>query len=254
MAGAKPLFISTGLILEEGFEIAKLSQIIRSMKNAADEAGIKIITGDTKVVEKGKGDQIFINTSGIGVIEKDIEISPLKCKPGDAIILSGKIAEHGIAVLSARENLQFETTTKSDTAPLNELVHEMICVSKNIHVLRDPTRGGLATTLNEISSASNLGIIIDEEKIPIEDEVKAACEILGFDPLYVANEGKLVAFVQHEDCDKIIDVMHKNKYGKDAVIIGNVTSENPGEVIMKTTIGTKRIIDMLTGEQLPRIC
>ena len=254
MAGAKPLFISVGLILEEGLGTDELSHIIQSMKRAADAAGVKIVTGDTKVVEKGKGDKIFINTSGIGVIEKGIDISPKNCKAGDVIILSGKIAEHGVAILSAREGLKFETTIKSDTAPLNKLVHEILNVSKNIHVLRDPTRGGLATTLNEIASSSITGMFIEEEKIPVDEEVRAACEILGLDPLYIANEGKLVAIAQREDADKILDAMYNNEFGRDTVVIGEVTSDNPGEVIMKTTIGTKRIVDMLSGEQLPRIC
>jgi hydrogenase expression/formation protein HypE len=254
MAGARPLFISLGLILEEGLRTDELSQIIQSMSSVANEAGVIIVTGDTKVVEKGKGDKIFINTSGIGVIEKDINISPKNCKPGDLIILSGKIAEHGIAILSARQGLEFETTIKSDTVPLNRLVQEMLNSSRNIHVLRDPTRGGVATTLNELASSSNAGMLIEEEKILIDPEVRAACEILGLDPLYIANEGKLIAIVGREDAEEILDAMHQNKFGRDAVIIGEVTSDNPGEVIMKTTIGTKRIIDMLSGEQLPRIC
>jgi hydrogenase expression/formation protein HypE len=254
MAGAKPLFISVGLILEEGFAIEDLSKIILSMKSSADYAGVKIVTGDTKVVEKGKGDKIFINTAGIGIVAKEINIAASKCEPGDVIILSGKIAEHGIAILSVRERLEFETTVKSDTAPLNKLVNEMLDASKNIHVLRDPTRGGLATTLNELAGAAQVGMFIEEEKISINEEVKAACEILGIDPLYIANEGKLVAIVQQEDAEKVLHAMHKNEFGKDAAVIGEVTQNNPGEVIMKTIIGTKRIIDMLSGEQLPRIC
>ena len=254
MAGATPLFISVALILEEGLTTDELSKIMLSVKEAADFSGVKIITGDTKVVEKGKGDKIFINTSGIGLIEKDVKISAGNCKPGDLIILSGKIAEHGIAILNAREGLRFDTQVKSDTAPLNHLVKSMLNVSKNIHVLRDPTRGGLATTLNEIAFSSKTGIIIEEGKIPLADEVKAACEILGLDPLYIANEGKLIAVVAKQDAEKVLDAMRDNEFGKNSMVIGEVVQENPGEVVMKTTIGTKRIIDMLSGEQLPRIC
>ncbi len=254
VAGAKPIFISAAFILEEGFEIEELWKIILSMQNASEAAGVKIITGDTKVVDKGKGDKIFINTSGIGIVPEGVNISPKNCKPGDVIILSGRIAEHGVAIMSSRENLEFETTIKSDTAPLNELVEKMLMASKEIHVMRDPTRGGVASTLNEIASTAKVGILIEEEKIPIAEEVKGACEILGLDPLYIANEGKLIAFVSENEAAKVLNTMKSHPYGKEACIIGRVTSEDAGTVIMKTSIGSTRVVDMMSGEQLPRIC
>ena len=254
MCGAKPLYISCGFIIEEGFSMEELWQIIQSMQSAAANTGVQIVTGDTKVVDKGSGDKIFINTSGIGVIEEQRNISPLNCKPGDKIILSGKIADHGIAIMAVREGLEFETEIKSDTAALNKMVDEMFSVSSKINVLRDPTRGGISSALNEIAQSSNTGMLIDETKIPISEQTKAACEILGLDPLYIANEGKLIAIVSSEDADKVLSVIKQNEFGKDAVIIGEVTNENPRRVIMKTSIGSKRIVDMLSGEQLPRIC
>lgn len=254
MCGAKPIFISAGFIIEEGFSMQELWQIVLSMKTAADKANVKIVTGDTKVVDKGKGDKIFINTSGIGIVLKDVNVSPINCQVGDNIIISGNIADHGVAIMSARENLSFETSIQSDTAPLNSLVEKMFSVSNKIHVLRDPTRGGIASVLNEIAKKANLGIYIEEDKIPIRDQVNAACEILGLDPLYIANEGKLLAFVHPDDSEKVLNEMRKHEFGKDAAIIGQVTETNPQTVIMKTTIGSKRIVDMLSGEQLPRIC
>jgi len=254
VAGAKPLFISVSFIIEEGFPIDDLWKIVLTMKKAAEKSEVKIVTGDTKVVERGKGDKIFINTSGIGTVEEGIQISPKNCKAGDVIILSGSIADHGIAIMSAREGLSFETEIKSDTAPLNGLIQSVLSVSKNVHVMRDPTRGGVATTLKEIAFTANVGIVIDEKEIPIKEEVKGACEILGLDPLYIANEGKVVLFVAKEDAEKILTIMKKHPLGFESHIIGNVTSENPGMVIMKTLIGSKRIIEMITGEQLPRIC
>ncbi len=254
MCGAEPIYLSAGFILEEGFPLEDLWRITLSMKKAAERAGIKIITGDTKVVDRGKGDKIFINTSGIGKVYPGIEISPKNCKPGDVIIISGKIAEHGMAIMSAREGLEFETAIKSDTLPLNLLVSAMLKASNKIHVMRDPTRGGVASTLNEIASSAGVGIEIDELAIPISEEVKAACEILGFDPLYVANEGKLIAFVEQEVADKILAAMKKHLDGKEAAIIGRVVSDHPQRVIMKTSIGSMRVVDMISGEQLPRIC
>ena len=254
VAGAKPLYISAGFILEEGLLIEDLWKIVLSMKEAARKSGVKIITGDTKVVDKGKGDKIFINTSGIGVIKEGINISPRRCMAGDKIILSGRISDHGIAIMSAREGLEFETAIVSDTAPLYELFN---CIEKygdKIHVMRDPTRGGLASSLNEIAEIAKVGMLIDEEKIPILDEVKGACEILGLDPLYIANEGKMIAIVSNEIADNVFKEWRKTDLGKEAEIIGEVTPENPGTVVMKTTIGSKRIVDMITGEQLPRIC
>lgn len=254
MAGAKPLYLSAGFILEEGFPIKELEKILSSMKEAADKAGVIIVTGDTKVVNKGKADKIFINTSGIGVIEKPVNISANNLKIGDKIIISGAIGEHGIAVMAKREGLEFEKEIRSDTAPLNSLVADMLAVSTDIHALRDPTRGGLATILKEFAISSNVGIVIYEDKIPIKDEVSGACEILGLDPLFVANEGRLIAAVSPESSEIVLKAMRKNKYGKGAEIIGEVASEHKGTVILKTRIGGKRMIDMLMGEQLPRIC
>lgn len=254
VSGAKPLYISAGFILEEGLPIKDLWKIVLSMKYAAKKSGVKIITGDTKVVDKGKGDKIFINTSGIGVIKEEINISPRRCKPGDKIILSGRIADHGIAIMSAREGLEFETAIVSDTAPLIDLLDCIEKYGEKIHVMRDPTRGGLASSLNEIAQLANVGMAIYENKIPILDEVKAACEILGLDPLYVANEGKMIAIVSHDVAENVLFEWKTKEIGKEAEIIGEVTSENPGTVIMKTAIGSKRIVDMIYGEQLPRIC
>ncbi len=254
MAGAKPLFISAAFIIEEGFEIEELWKIVLSMEKAAKEAGVKIITGDTKVVDRGKGDKIFINTSGIGTVPEGVNISPQNCLPGDVIILSGKIAEHGVAIMSSRENLEFETTIKSDSAPLNGLVEKILHASKEIHVMRDPTRGGIASTLNEIAMTAKIGILIEEEKIPISEEVKGACEILGLDPLYIANEGKLIAFVPENKAAEVLEAMRSHHLGKEACIIGKVVLSDPETVIMKTSIGSTRIVDMMSGEQLPRIC
>ncbi len=252
--GAKPLFISVGFIIEEGFEIEDLWKIVLSMREAAENANVMIVTGDTKVVEKGKGDKVFINTSGIGIVYDGLNISPKNVKVGDVIILNGKIADHGIAIMSEREGLEFETKIESDTAPLNGLVDEILKVSKNISVMRDPTRGGLASALNEIASAANVKIEIFEEKIPISEEVVGACEILGLDPLYIANEGKILIFADENDADKIINVMRKHPYGKESNIIGKVVDKGEALVTMKTLIGSTRIVDMISGEQLPRIC
>lgn len=254
MCGARPLYVSAGFILEEGFCVDDLLKIARSMKTAAEIAGVEIVTGDTKVVERGKGDKIYINTSGIGVVAMGVNISPRNCCPGDAIILSGSIAEHGIAVLSAREGLEFGTTIKSDTVALNDLVAEVLNISRNIHVLRDPTRGGVASSLNEIAQTAKLGIEIEESRIPVKEEVKAACELLGLDSLYVANEGKAIVFVSAEDAGKVLSGMRSHKLGAEAQIIGRVVDAHPGIVVMKNAIGTSRIIDMLSGNLLPRIC
>lgn len=254
MAGAVPKFISVGFIIEEGLPMEELWEIIVSMQKAAQTAGVKIVTGDTKVVDRGKGDKIFINTSGIGIIKNGVDIAPKNCKPGDTIIINGNIAEHGVTIMSAREGLEFETALQSDTAALNGLVESILNCSKNIHVLRDPTRGGLASSFNEIAAAANVGIEIIEDKIPISEDVKGACEILGLDPLYIANEGKVLVFVSSEDAGDILNTMKNHPLGKNSSIIGKVTSDHPGTVIMKTTIGSKRIVDMISGEQLPRIC
>jgi len=254
VAGAKPLYITAAFIIEEGLPIDDLWKIVLSMKEAAKKAGVLIVTGDTKVVERGKGDKIFINTSGIGIVEDGIEISPKNCKDGDVIIINGSIADHGVAIMSAREGLSFETEITSDTAPLNELIQSVLVVSKNIHVMRDPTRGGVASTLKEIAMTAQMGIEIDEAKIPIKEEVKGACEILGFDPLYIANEGKVILFVAKEDAEKVFLEMKKHLLGKESRIIGKVVKEHPGTVVMKTIIGSTRVVEMITGEQLPRIC
>ncbi|MFC1798720.1 hydrogenase expression/formation protein HypE [Thermodesulfobacteriota bacterium] len=254
MCGAEPLFISAGFIIEEGFSMTDLGTITGSMKRAAQEAGVQIVTGDTKVVQRHAADKIFINTSGVGLIPKGLDISGQNAKPGDQIILSGFIADHGITILTQREGLTLESSLKSDTAPLNGLVQDMLAASKNIHTLRDPTRGGVATTLNEIAMQSGIGIRLVESTIPVRDEAKGACELLGLDPLYIANEGKLLACVAPEDTAKVLAAVRDNTYGQDAAIIGEVTAGNPGKVLMETAIGGTRIIDMLSGEPLPRIC
>ena len=254
MCGAKPLYLSLSFIIEEGLPQSELEQIVESVQKAAGEAGVEIITGDTKVVHKGSADKLFINTAGVGIIAQGIDISGSNARPGDKVILSGTIGDHGIAVISQREGLSFSTKLKSDCAPLGDLVAEMIDASQNIRCLRDPTRGGLATSLNELAKQSGVSIRIEEEKIQVREEVLAACEMLGFDPLYVANEGKLVAIVQPEDADKVVKAMRKNRYGKDATIIGEVGSEHSGRVVMKTVLGASRIVDMLVGDLLPRIC
>ncbi len=254
MSGAAPLYLSLSFIIEEGLTIAELKKVIESVKAAAEEAGVKIVTGDTKVVNRGSADKLFINTSGIGVISEGVDISGANAKVGDKIIISGAIGDHGIAVMSQREGLKFSVPIKSDCAPLNRLVAEMIKASRRIHCLRDPTRGGLATTLNEFAAQSRVGIMIEEAKIPIHEAVRGACELLGFDPLYVANEGKLIAIVAPDDADKILSKIKRNKYGTEAAIIGEVTDQHKGKVILKTRLGASRILDMLSGELLPRIC
>ena len=254
MLGASPLYLTAGFILEEGLPMETLQRVVASMKAAADEAGVQIVAGDTKVVQKGKADGLYITTSGVGVIRPNATIGGAKAKVGDVIILSGSIGDHGIAVLDARGELGFQSTVQSDVAPLNHLIEAMLNVSKNIHVLRDPTRGGLATTLNEIATQSNVSIMLNEEKIPIRPEVAAACEMLGFDALYVANEGKLVAIVGREDAESVLNAMRATRYGENAVIIGDVTAEPRGRVLLKTALGSTRIVDMLAGEMLPRIC
>lgn len=260
MVGATPTALTCGFVLEEGLSFDVLQRVVASMKEAAKEAGVYIAAGDTKVVQKGGADKLFINTSGIGKISDGLNISGANAKDGDVVIISGTIGDHGIAVLSARENLGFETMLESDVAPLNHLVEAMISAGE-IHVLRDPTRGGLATSLVEISEQSNVIVEIQEESLPVKPAVKAACEMLGFDPMYIANEGKLVAFVKESDADKVLDVMKKTKYGVDAAIIGKVigTGKSPakqsrGQVRLRTAIGGTRLVDMLPGEMLPRIC
>lgn len=254
MCGATPLFLSAGLIIEEGFSLTDLKTILQEMSIAAEKAGVKIVTGDTKVVPKGAADKIFINTSGIGIIPENVDIASHRAQPGDKIILSGSIADHGITVLTQREGMAFGSSVVSDTAPLNHMVKHMLSVCKDIHVLRDPTRGGVGTALNEIALKSEVGIKIFEEKIPVKNEVAGICEILGFDPIYIANEGKLLAFVPPDHAEKVLAAVREDKFGKDACIIGEVVSDYPRKVFMQTRIGGTRIVDMLTGEQLPRIC
>jgi hydrogenase expression/formation protein HypE len=252
--GATPLYLSLALIIEEGLPAEDLNNVVNSIKEAADEAGVKIVTGDTKVVNRGNADKLFINTAGIGIIPEGINISGHNARPGNKVILSGTIGDHGIAVLSKREGIGFETDLESDSAPLNKMIAEMMQVSDKINCMRDPTRGGLSSTLNEIAEQSGVSIRIDEEKIPVRREVAAACEMLGLDPLYIANEGKVVAIVEAEDAEKILAQMQKNKYGQNAAIIGEVTEKHTAKVTLKTALGTSRIVDMLVGEPLPRIC
>ena len=254
MCGGDPVYLSVGLIIEEGFSMTDLEKIISEMGMAAETAGVTVVTGDTKVVPKGAVDKIFINTSGIGLIPPNVDIASHHAKPGDQIILSGTIADHGITILTRREGLSFKTSITSDTAPLNHMVKQMLTTGRGIHVLRDPTRGGVGTALNEIAEKSKIGIKIYEEKIPLKKEVAAACELLGFDPLYLANEGKLLAFVCAEDTDAVLAAIKTNPFGKDAAVIGEVVEDHIGKVILETRIGGMRIVDMLAGEQLPRIC
>ncbi|MBN1626677.1 MAG: hydrogenase expression/formation protein HypE [Deltaproteobacteria bacterium] len=253
-SGAVPKYLSLGLIIEEGLPIADLEDIMASVSETAKEAGVFVVTGDTKVVDHGSADGIFINTSGIGIIPEDIDISGANAKDGDKVIISGTIGDHGITVMAQREGLKFTVPVESDCAPLNGLVSDILKVSANIHCLRDPTRGGLATTLIELASQSGVGIQIYEDKIPVRDAVRGMCEILGFDPLYIANEGKMVIIAGPEDADIIIDILRKNRYGGDAAVIGEVTSQQKGRVVLKTGLGSSRIVDMPAGDLLPRIC
>ena len=254
MAGARPLYLSTAYVIEEGFPLEDLRRIAESMGRAAQAAGVAIVTGDTKVVERGAADGVFINTSGIGLIRENVSISAAAAQPGDVILLSGTLGDHGIAIMAAREGLEFETVLASDSAALHTLVDAMLAVSPAIRCLRDPTRGGLSSTLNEIAGQSSAGMRILETAIPIRAEVQGACEMLGLDPLYVANEGKLVAIVAPDQADAILAAMRAHALGREAVRIGTVTAENPGRVVLQTAYGTTRIVDMLAGDQLPRIC
>jgi hydrogenase expression/formation protein HypE len=254
MVGAIPLYLTASFILEEGLEMETLKKVVDSMSEAAIEAGIDIISGDTKVVAHGEADGMYISTTGVGLLDPRINIGGENAKPGDNVIISGTIGDHGIAVLEARGELGFQTQLKSDVAPLNHLIEEMIAASPGIHVLRDPTRGGVASALNEISKQSGVGIILNEDSLPVKPEVTGACEMLGFDPLYIANEGKLLALVSPEETDKVLSAMHKSQYGQEAVVIGRVESKPVGRLLLETTLGSTRIIDVLAGELLPRIC
>jgi hydrogenase expression/formation protein HypE len=254
MSGARPLYLSLSAIIEEGLLIDELRQIVQSVKAAAEEADVSVIAGDTKVVGRGQADKMFLSTAGIGIVSPGVDISGANARCGDKILLSGTIGDHGIAVMSQREGLRFAIDLDSDCAPLNKLVSRMLEASSRIHCLRDPTRGGLATTLNELARQSTVGMVVQEADIPIKDEVRAACELLGLDPLYVANEGKLVAVVDPADADRVLAVMRQDDYGRDAAIVGEVTGQHPGRVVLKTILGPSRIVDMLSGELLPRIC
>jgi len=254
MMGAKPLFLSSGIIIEEGFELDHLQKILTSMRQMAEEAGVDIVTGDTKVVPRGAVDKIFINTSGIGLVAQNISVSGHNARIGDQIIINGPIADHGITVMANREGLEMDVELRTDSAPLNHLVQKILDCAPEVHVLRDPTRGGVATTLNEIAIQSRVGIKIYEAELPVSPGVQSACEILGLDPLYIANEGKCLIFCAREKTGDIINLLKKQKYGAGARIIGEVLAESPGKVYMETLIGGQRIIDMLAGEQLPRIC
>jgi hydrogenase expression/formation protein HypE len=254
MIGALPSYLSLSLIIEEGFSLEVLKRIMSSVRDAADEASIRIVTGDTKVVEHGAADQLFITTAGIGWITKGVHLSGLHARPGDKVLLSGYVGDHEIAVLSQREGFGFQGDLKSDCAPLNGLVGRMLEVCPSIRCLRDPTRGGLATTLNEIASRSKVGIVLEEDAIPVRESVRGICELLGLDPLYLANEGKLIAICPPQEAEKILEAMRAHPLGKEAEIIGRVTEENPKRVTLQTVIGGHRILDMLTGTQYPRIC
>ncbi len=254
MCGARPLYLSAAFIIEEGLPMQDFWRVIQSMRRAADVAGVTLVTGDTKVVDRGKGDKIFINTSGLGTVTEGININPTRATVGDKIIINGPIAVHGIAIMSVRDGLEFETEIASDTAPLNSLVDTILAASKDVHVLRDPTRGGITSALTEIAESAGTGIHLDEARIPISEEVKGACEILGLDPLYVANEGKLLAIVPAEIVGQVLAAMRAHPLGRQAAIIGEVVADHPHFVTMKTRIGGTRVVDMLSGEQLPRIC
>lgn len=254
MGGAHPLFLSAAFILEEGLPFETLRRVVESFRNAAAAAQVEVVTGDTKVVEKGSCDGMFINTSGIGSVKPGLHLSADRARPGDRILLSGPIGEHGIAILAVREGLEFENPVRSDSAPLYSLVAKMLKTSEGIRCMRDPTRGGLSSSLNEIAMRSGVGMTLDERSIPIREEVRGACEMLGLDPLYVANEGKLVAIVEPGAAEPLLDAMRHHPLGREAQIIGTVIAEEQGLVLMRTTLGTTRIVDMLSGDQLPRIC
>ena len=255
MCGAVPKFLSLGFIIEEGLRMEDLWEIIVAIRHAADNSGVKIVTGDTKVVEKGKGDRIFINTTGIGVVHPKADIRANRIRPGDRIIVSGEVATHGITIMSLREGLEFETSMESDSRPLNFMVKKLLDkFGQDIHFLRDPTRGGVATTLNEVAQKSNLGVHLEQSQIPVNEQVEGACEMLGLDPLYVANEGIFLAIVAPEIAEPALNLLRKEAFGSAAAIIGEVSETNAGKVILRSRIGGRRVVNMLPGEQLPRIC
>jgi hydrogenase expression/formation protein HypE len=254
MGGAEPLWLSAAFILEEGLPVETLRRVVASMQEAASKAGVPIVTGDTKVVEKGSADSLFINTTGIGRVRESVSLSASQARPGDVILVSGYLGDHGIAILAEREGLQFETQVQSDCAALHTLVARLLETTREVRCLRDPTRGGLSSTLNEIAGSSGVGMELNETAIPVREEVRGACEMLGLDPMYVANEGKLVAVVAPEAADAALEALRSHPLGKDAAIIGRVLGEHRGMVVMRTPLGTTRIVDMLAGDQLPRIC
>jgi hydrogenase expression/formation protein HypE len=254
VGGARPLFLSLSFILEEGLPISDLARVLESVRRAADRAGVSVVTGDTKVVDRGKGDKLFVNTAGIGSLAAGVNLSARRVRPGDAILLSGPIGDHGVAILSTREGLEFDGEIRSDTAPLHELVAVMLATGADIHAMRDPTRGGVAATIVEIATRQRVGIEIEEAAIPVRDVVRGACEILGLDPMLVANEGKLVAFVPEEGSADVLEAMRAHPLGSEAVRIGRVTDAHPGFVLVRTLIGGERILDLPFGESLPRIC
>jgi hydrogenase expression/formation protein HypE len=254
VGGATPLFLSAAFILEEGLPLADLRKIVLSMRQACDEAGVALVTGDTKVVDRGKGDQIFITTAGIGSIAPGRSLSIRNARPGDQIIISGTVGDHGIAIMSVREGIEFETVLESDSCALNGLTHAMLDACPAIRCMRDPTRGGLSSALNELAEASNVGVRLEECSLPLKPEVKAACEMLGLDPLYVANEGKLIAVVPREHTPRVLEVMRQHPRGRNAAVIGQIVDDHPKMVVMKSLVGGERVVTMLAGEQLPRIC
>jgi hydrogenase expression/formation protein HypE len=254
VGGAKPLFLSAAFILEEGLPIEDLKRIVASMKQACDESGVALVTGDTKVVDRGKGDQIFITTSGIGVVPEGRNLSIRSAQPGDKVLISGTIGDHGIAIMSVREGIEFETVLQSDSASLVSLTEAMLEACPSIRCMRDPTRGGVSSALNELADASEVGVRLTESVLPLKKEVRAACEMLGLDPLYVANEGKLITVVPPGDAEKLLQAMHAHPLGRNARIIGDIVAEHPGMVVMKSLVGGERVVTMLAGEQLPRIC
>jgi hydrogenase expression/formation protein HypE len=254
MSGARPLYLSAGFIVEEGFSVSRLNEIAERMGQAARQAGVTVIAGDTKVVEHGHGDGCYINTAGIGVVPEGIHIAPDQARPGDAVLVSGSLGDHGMAIMSVREGLEFEAPIESDSAPLNQLVQDILQACPHVRVLRDPTRGGVAASLNEIAAASACGMVIEESALPVNPAVQSACEILGLDPLLVANEGKLVCIAPSEASGRILQAMQANPLGRQATVIGTVVPDHPGMVVARTAIGASRVITLPIGEQLPRIC
>ncbi len=254
MAGAEPKYVSVAMILEEGMPIDELAWIVQSMAKAAETAGVQLVTGDTKVVDRGHGDGVYINTTGVGVLRDVAEIHPRNIRPGDVVLVNGTIGDHGMAIMSVREGLEFESTIRSDTAALNHLIAALLDAEIDVRALRDPTRGGLAATLNEFAAAAEVGVVVDELSIPVDRAVASACEMLGMDPFYVANEGKVVVVVPADQAERALEIMRADELGVDATQIATITDSHPGVVVAKTAIGATRVVDTQVGEQLPRIC